>query len=758
MTNDDLQFTDDRPITTRNQDLLDRAGFAQRLALAVSSWKNQESLVISLTGGWGSGKTSIKNMTLDHLATIQRCQVIEFNPWQWAGQDSLSSAFFAEISRVIQRKDPSDADKKLAKLLRSYSRRLNTGASLTDGTAKLLSILLASTIATTLLGALAQGTFAQITWLGVAGASALGSLSLILQRGGAWLASWAKKLDEDAKDSALTLSQLREKLQELLSIRDEPLLVVLDDLDRLSAEQMKGVFQLVKAHMDFANVVFFLLFQRDTVEQGLRNQGFDGADYLEKIIQVPFSVPAVASSQVEALLFKRLDEILAREPQLQQRFEQDYWSQVFRCGMLPFFSNLRHVYRYSSTLAFHCRLLRGTEIAEVNAVDLFALECLRIFAPETYAELPKHKVLLTGSDPYSRQDEPQRVRITQLMDRLVSLAPIPHQAATRQLLLEIFPTLDWVFKNTTYDQRIQLRWIVNSRVCCDEVFDRYFQMSIPEQDVPNSLLHELRRRITEPEPFTSLLTSQAEDRQSEILQRLLALTEEFPLDQSVEVVRTLLHAGEHVGRKGSFTNFSPRPQIARLLRIYLQRFEQVADRSQPVIDAFALSPGLVVTELLLAAEHALRRKGDVGYFDDSGLEQLKSVYMRKLREKADSDPDAFLADEDHASYLIDLNSYSMGGDEGRRWVEANVTTPCRFLQFAQGQVNVRTSLVGGTTVRTSYIPPSELESFLGLERCKEWATRLDSLELAEDQCQTLVLVKEALAQSEQSVTAEMNNR
>lgn len=421
MTNDDLQFTDDRPIRTQQQDLLDRAGFAQRLALAVSSWKNQESLVISLTGGWGSGKTSIKNMTLDHLEAIQGCQVIEFNPWRWAGQDNLSSAFFAEISRVIQCKDSSEDDKKLAKLLRSYSRRLNTGANFTDGTAKLLPVLLASTVATSLLGTLAQGTVAQITWLAVAGASALGSLSLILERGGAWLAKWAQNLDEDAKDSALTLSQLREKLQGLLSTRDRPLLVVLDDLDRLSAEQMKAIFQLIKAHMDFANVVFLLLFQRGTVEQGLRKEGFDGADYLEKIIQVPFTVPAIASSQLDAVLFQRLDEILTREPQLQQRFEQDYWSQMFKRGMRPFFSNLRHVYRYSTTLAFHCRLLRGKEVAEVNAVDLFALECLRVFAPESYAELSKHKVLLTGSDPYARQDEQQRLRISQLMDQLGKL-------------------------------------------------------------------------------------------------------------------------------------------------------------------------------------------------------------------------------------------------------------------------------------------------------------------------------------------------
>ncbi|WP_122456420.1 KAP family P-loop NTPase fold protein [Pseudomonas viridiflava] len=754
MTNDSLQFTDDRPIKTQQQDLLDRAGFAQRLSSAISSWKNQESLVISLTGGWGSGKTSIKNMTLDHLGATQGCQVIEFNPWQWAGQDSLSSAFFAEVSRVIQRKDPTDDDRKLAKALRSYSRRLNTGASLADGTSKLLPVLLASTAASSLLGTLAQGTVAQITWLAVAGASALGSLSMILQRGGAWLAKWAGSLDESAKDSELTLSQIRDKLQELLSTRDKPLLVVLDDLDRLSAEQMKGIFQLVKAHMDFANVVFLLLFQRDTVEKGLRKEGFDGADYLEKIIQVPFSVPAIAPSQLEALLFQRLDEILEREPQLQLRFEQDYWSQVFQRGMRPFFSNLRHVYRYSSTLAFHSRLLRGTEVAEVNAVDLFALECLRVFAPETYVEISKHKVLLTGCDPYSRQDEPHRVRITQLMDQMVSLAPVPHQPATRQLLRKLFPTLDWVFDNTHYDQGFRLRWLVNSRVCCDEVFDRYFQMSFPEQDIPNSLLHELGRLIATPESFTTLLTSQPEDRQAEILQRLLGLADEFPLDQSVEVVHSLLHAGERVGRQGSFTNWSPRQQVTRLLRLYLQRFEQEADRSQLVIDAFVLSPGLVVVEQLLADDYALRRKGDIGYFDDNGLEQLKSIYMRNLRQKADSDPDAFLADEDQASFLCDLNGYSEDGEEGRRWVEENVNSPARFLQFALGQVSIRIAQSGGTTTRTSYIPVSSLEDYLTLGGWAEWVERLDSLELTEAQSLTLSLVKDALAQSERGGTSQ----
>ncbi|WP_409281202.1 KAP family P-loop NTPase fold protein [Pseudomonas defluvii] len=745
MINDDLKFADDRPIALQQHDLLDRTGFAQRLALTISSWKNRESLVIGLTGSWGSGKSSIKNMALEQLAATEGCQVIEFNPWQWAGQDKLSSAFFEEISRVIQHKNPAKADKQLAKLLRHYGQYLSAGAGVLSATAKWTPILLGSALVTTALGSLVEDAAAQVTVWTISAVSWLGSIAPWLKRAAEWLTNRSKSLNQQAKDNELSLSQIRNELQKLLSARAKPLLIVLDDLDRLSAEQMKAIFQLVKAHMDFANVVFLLLFQRDTVEQGLRKVGFDGADYLEKIIQAPFSVPIISSSQLEAVLFNRLDAILSDEPQLQQRFEKEYWDQMFRCGMRPFFGNLRHVYRYASTLAFHCRLLRGTEVAEINAVDLFALECLRVFAPETFAEMPRYKELLTGNEPFARQDEPQRARVNQVIDQLVNLAPIQHQSATRQLLQEMFPTLDWVFNNCQYDQRTQLRWLIHSRVCCDEVFDRYFELSVPEQDVPNSLLHELGRRITDPEAFTTLLTSHEEDRQAEILQRLLGLVEEFPIEQSLAVVQTLLHAGEGVGRRMSFTNWSPRQQVARLLRHFLERHEQEAARSQLVIEAFASGPGLVVVDQLLAADYALRRKGDVGFFDNDGLEQLKVGYMQNLRQVADRDPDAFLANEDHASYLYDMNCYGEGGDEGRRWVETHITSPTRFLQFAQGQINIRTSHSGGSITRADYISPSALEQMLGLSRCAEWVVRLDSIELSEAESRTLALVKDALA-------------
>ena len=127
---DDLGFTDDKPIFSRDQDLLGRSAFANNLAAAIASWKNKESLVIALMGAWGSGKSSIKNLALQNFSATPEHQVIEFNPWEWGGQEKLSASFFDEVSLAIKRKDKSKEGEKLAKVLRQYGQKLNTSAAL----------------------------------------------------------------------------------------------------------------------------------------------------------------------------------------------------------------------------------------------------------------------------------------------------------------------------------------------------------------------------------------------------------------------------------------------------------------------------------------------------------------------------------------------------------------------------------------------------------------------------------------------------
>lgn len=69
-----------------------------------------------------------------------------------------------------------------------------------------------------------------------------------------------------------------------------------------------AVFQLVKALADFPNTVYLLAFDYKVVIQALKKvQHGDGKEYLEKIIQVPFEIPAPSIDTIHKTLFSKLN-------------------------------------------------------------------------------------------------------------------------------------------------------------------------------------------------------------------------------------------------------------------------------------------------------------------------------------------------------------------------------------------------------------------------------------------------------------------
>lgn len=744
---EDLRFADDRPIVKHEQDLLGRSGFAKTLAEAMASWKDQESLVIALMGVWGSGKSSIKNLVIEDFKSLPEHDVIEFNPWEWAGQEKLSETFFDEVSLAIQRKDKSKEGKLLAKALRRYGRRINSGAAIIDDMAKYLPLLLGSALTASYVSNLVANPVAQTVLHYVSVISTVATLPVLLKKVAKFLQDWADNADKTAKDNELTLSEIRSDISSLLAKRNHPLLIVMDDIDRLASDQLKALFQLVKGNMQFPNVVFLLLFQRDVVEEGLQRAGFNGSEYLEKIIQVPFSVPTFPAPSLETVLFQRLDSILAAEPQLAINFDSNYWTGVYRHGLKQFFHNLRDVYRYTSTLKFHCRLLRGGDVAEINPVDLFALECLRVFAPLSYEAIAQSKELLIGSRFAMPQTQGEKERITGLIQQMVLRAPQEYRTGTEQTLKRLFPNLDWVFKNTTYCGATQIRWVRESRVCCGDFFDRYFELRLPTGEVSNSLLHSLVQKLTDAQQFCDVLRDCNEERQKAILDRLESRIEEFPLDQSEAIVKTLLTAGEIVsGNESSMTILSATTQTFRLLLFFLRRHTEPSVRSALLSRAFKQAKGFAVLEHILMTESSAREKSDLIELDDAGFEELKQAFTKALLAHADQDPNAFLAHWNFVSYAYRLNQFADGA--GEKWTNQHVTTMERFLLLARSFVNTGTSYGGEVSSNFYYIRVATIDDLFGIEACKRWLAQLDHSALTGPEKQAIELVEDAIGRHE----------
>jgi len=391
-------------LAKRADDRLSRADFSKELARAIAGWTGNTSLTIALYGSWGNGKSSVKNMAVEFLGegAKPRPTVIEFNPWRWSNSDELSEAFFREVGKGLGRGDDDAKAKKLSKLWRKYSASFSLAAAIVGAVPRLIGSVLIAAGVLSLLGyvlAIPQSARA-IGGLLAAAAPLVAGLLL-------WSGGLSEKLAKyfDAKSAAAerSLEERRGDLEKELSTRTTPVVVIVDDIDRLPAERVALMFQLIKAMADLPKFVYLLLFQRDTVEKCLdRVANGDGARFLEKIVQIGLDLPHIAKPEVEKILFDALNVLLAETKA--PTFDRTRWGNIYVGGLDAYFRTIRDVKRYLAALQFHIPLfLKGTTL-EVNIVDLFAVEAIRVFEPLLYERLRTSKELLTSGPTRERSD------------------------------------------------------------------------------------------------------------------------------------------------------------------------------------------------------------------------------------------------------------------------------------------------------------------------------------------------------------------
>ncbi|WP_324011761.1 KAP family P-loop NTPase fold protein [Aeromonas hydrophila] len=725
--NDVHGFSSDRPISKVEEDLLGRAGFSKDLAEAIASWHGKDSLVVALHGDWGSGKSSIKNMAVSKLKelTENKQSIVDFSPWEWAAQEKITASFFQEISKSIGRIDKSKEGKKLSKTLLKYGRYLNTGESVVSGLSSALPTLF---VLATITGI--GGSFFDLEWIKSTSAIIFGSLA-------AWAAAlkWGtdilKKLgantESTAKENEKGLSDIRDELSSLLSKRNSSLIVVMDDLDRLTSSQLRMVFQLVKANLELPNLVFLLLFQRDLVEDKLTDGMQIGRDYLEKIIQVPFDIPKIEVTRLHNLLFSRLDNIIEQDRFAVKMFDSGRWGNIFHGALHVYFNNLRNVYRYTSTLSFHFSLLKGKSAFEVNPVDLIAIECLRVFEPDVYSELARSKKILTknGRGGYGRNRETTAA----VIEGIIGKSEENSRQYVRELLRQIFPTIEWALGGIEYAGDYANSWLKEMRVCHSSNFDKYFQFSIPTGELSNSDLQDMLSLTSDSEAFASFILSLKE---RGILKNALSqfeyYTDQIPLQHGKSYIKALLDIGDIIDHESiGFTMFSSNTHAVRLVVWFLRRIKDIDRRGTLLLSCFKASEGISVVEHILQSDENRREKSDPDIvLGDSAFSDIKKEFVSKLDSLADKSPNTLITHEHLASFLYRWKRWG-NSEKVVGWLKSQTNSPNGCINLLNAFITKSSSQGMGDYIArvTSKIKLEDIECFIEIEPIKQMISGID---------------------------------
>ncbi len=480
-------FKPDQPIEKRNDDILNRSHFSDSLSNAIKEWKNKESLVISLNGKWGTGKTSIINLVKESLFQEEKTPtLISFNPWEFSNAD-ITNKFFNEISTQLESKNENEKDLALAKQFKKYASFLEIIPTVEDT----ISFQQVVVILIGIIGITADRIISSLNPYSKEVSLILFIVGLILLILGI-IKTFFRKVsayfEAKVSDKSYSIDEVKSSIEKNLNNRDKKLLIVIDDIDRLTPAEMNEVFRLIRANANFPNTIYLLAYDKDIIENSIGDYlKVNGKEYLEKIVQVNLDLPLRHQSKIHQYLFSELDRILSLLPEKSSiYFDKDsYWANIYNSGFKDYFVTIRDIKRFINGLEFSIKQLINKNILEINPVDFFALESVRIFAPEFYNFLKYEKILFTTTESNyigssTKPREERKSKISSAFDKV----SLEQRESTRKIIFELFPQVKGNvdgFGNTSYGHEWQEVWEKTLRICATSCFDQYFTL-IPGGD------------------------------------------------------------------------------------------------------------------------------------------------------------------------------------------------------------------------------------------------------------------------------------
>nr|WP_200255630.1 P-loop NTPase fold protein [Corynebacterium pygosceleis] len=298
-------------------------------------------------------------------------------------------------------------------------------------------------------------------------------------------------LGKAASDLATTLSKRLEKPWDIAfeeisnSFRelDTPVLVVVDDIDRLQTNELLDLLKVVRLIGRFPGVDFLLAYDEETIIETLRESGQGTSSkkraraFMEKIVQYPLTVPPLLTNKIIKILDDSLTEIVS-PIRIETSFEKTRFNKIILTTMPRQLRTPRSIDRF---LAQVREQFFTQDLDEMNEVDLILATFLRVQFPDVFAKLQSSKDRLTRAHQPQFSNYLNNSGKASDLDFLVTgleLAEDREDALT--VLNTIFPA---AFNNN--GPRAVAR-----RFAHPDYFDRYLAQTIPDNDIRDSSITE----------------------------------------------------------------------------------------------------------------------------------------------------------------------------------------------------------------------------------------------------------------------------
>ena len=434
-----MMIINDEPIKSIKEDNLGREPVVDLIVESINHFvkRDHPCVTYGIYGKWGEGKTSLMNFVKEKLLSQGKddgISIVEFNPWLVNNEETLLTEFFNTLMTPY--------DDKVRRLFMKYGS---------------LAVMASKTIVN-----------AFVPGVGIA------------------LAGGIRLAQKALKDSRNTLTESKQRVSKAIKDSGRHLIVMIDDVDRLDKEELHTVFRLIRQVANFPNCIYIVAMDAEMVAHSIgeyygEGKSPDGRKFLEKIIQIPITIPQVPQVEIRKLVWEELSLIL-------KQYADEKSISAIVDSVAPFLGTCREIKRYRNQLSFVLPHLEG----EVNFKDLCILEAIKGVSVESYNRVyEKCHQLMHELDSFQyqvnkeKETEAAELRYQEAKEYVANIL-------SGRIKGVVMNALDDLFGEISFDhlEDLDKKSIIN-----DEYFAKYFSQKVPSDVIPDRLVDSIEREV-----------------------------------------------------------------------------------------------------------------------------------------------------------------------------------------------------------------------------------------------------------------------
>lgn len=591
------RFISENEISSVNDDELDRNKFAINLAKSIVEYRDNDSLTIGIIGSWGSGKSSLINLTLENLKCEKELIIIHFNPWFFSNQDNLYYQFFKLLLITLRNEE---LKKNNYFEMKTKPKREIFKKSKIESLRDYFNFIESSQIK------INDNDF----------------------------------FDLENLSKYESLKTLKDNCNKYFEELDYKIIIVIDDMDRLTNEEIKKILTLVKSLADFKKFIYILSFDKQVVSKALEEYHSDYEDkFIEKIVQIQINIPDITSSQLDEQIMKYL------KPIYDKYFINTYINKNNNFDQVAFYltyfiKSIRDLKRYVNILEFYLNVF----IEDINIDDCFLILAIQLFEYKIFLSIKENKQLLTSQIKIDKDDENNP--LNQFYKELEKIKERISINDLKILLNNMFPMLRY-HKHRNYP-RVEILH-KKHRIGSYIHFDKYFTLSLETNEVSTITLNNLTKPINKITIYKIFDPKNDMEHNKYLFDRLSLIIDEIPIENCESIISTLF-------TQGPFMKIST-DSLKRINYIIDELFKKIGSKNESY-NIFKRNINFesnfyIITDYL---HHISVKKNKTGtpvddlIFNEEDLNQLEKLISNEIKKQVE---DGTLFYQNYLSTILD---------------------------------------------------------------------------------------------------------